>query len=225
MKASFAVSSLSGSGMVAIQPPEVAGLPSNLPNPFSELAGGEVNQVLSTCGVRGALFEFMQLEGDGLPANYNRFFSEWDYRPDETYDRVEVVRGGRSGIFALSAAAAIGNFVTAVLRTQMGNLTVSAEAPGDERMDVLDGGQIPSLKEWYFSVGRQAIEGEGARAVGFLGEYGEQFRVAVERDFEGGSILLTCKHIDLHNVDNSPSPAFAVAGSNTTAIAGFDPRI
>ena len=224
MDASFAVSSISGSEMVATQAPGVAGLLSNVPSLFGESAGGEVNQNLSTRGVRGGFFEFMQLEEDGLPTNYNGFFSEWDYRPDETYSRVEVVRGGPSGVFAPNAASAIVNFISSVPHTQTGNVTLSAEGAGDERLDFFVGGPVSSASGWYASVGGHAIAGEGSRPVGFLGEWGEQIRVAAEKDFKNGSVLLTYKHIDLHNIDYSPSPALAVANGDTKAIPGFDPR-
>jgi len=42
---------------------------------------------------------------------YNGFFSEFQIRPDSTYDRIEVVRNGPSAVFAPEGAAAIINFI------------------------------------------------------------------------------------------------------------------
>ena len=224
LDASFAVSVITAQDMVSTQAPGVAGLLSNVPSLFGESAGGEINQNLSTRGVRGGFFEFMSLQEDGLPTNYNGFFSEWDYRPDETYDRVEVVRGGPSGVFAPNAAAAIVNFISNIPKTQTADLTLSAEIPGDERLDFFVGGPVPNENGWAASIGGHYLIGEGSRPVGFIGEWGGQIRAAVQKTFAAGSITLTYKYIDLHNIDYSPAPAFAVYGGDTQAIPGFDPR-
>jgi iron complex outermembrane recepter protein len=221
LETSFGVSTVSREDMMNNPSPGVAGLLDSVPGLFGESSGGEVNANLSARGVKAAFMSYISLQEDGLPVMYNGFLSETEIRHDSTFERVEVIRGGPSGIFAPNGGAAIVNFISRMPEEEEGDVTVSVTDYGTVRTDFFYGGPISGLEDWYGTIGGFYRQGESRKNVEYDGDHGGQIRASLKKVFEDGSITFSYKHIDDSTVFYLPVPV-ASNGDRLKSINGFD---
>ncbi len=223
LSAAFDVSILDHKDIVTTTAAGVAGLLDSVPGFYGESSGGEINQNLSVDGLRPSFFGYISLQEDGLPTMYNGFFSEFQIRPDSTYDRIEVVRNGPSAVFAPEGAAAIINFISRMPSTDQGDATFSVTSAANKRIDFFYGGPI-STTGWSGSVGGYYEIGQGERPVGYNITNGGQVRAALSKEFPGGEVNITYKHINAYTAFYLPMPAAEDSSGHLSAIPGFDPH-
>lgn len=221
LNASFDTTLVPHSDIVNTTAAGPAGLLDAVPGFFGESAGGEVNSELSVDGLRPDFFGYISLQEDGLPSIYNGFFPEYQLRPDATYERIDVVRNGPSGVFAPEAAAAIVNFITRMPSKPEGDVTVSFTTQTNKRADFFYGGPIAN-SSWSAMVGGYYELGEGERPVGYNITRGGQFRFGVQKKFEGGSVTAFYKHIDAHTAFYVDVPAIQDADGKLRGVPGFN---
>jgi hypothetical protein len=223
LTSSFDVSVLDHKDIVTTTAAGPAGLLDSVPGFYGESSGGEVNQNVSVNGLRPSFYGYISLQEDGLPTMYNGFFSEFQIRPDSTYDRVEVVRNGPSAVFAPEGAAAIVNFISRMPSTDQGDATLSFTSAANKRIDFFYGGPIYETG-WSGSVGGYFENGPGERPVGFDVTKGGQIRAALTKQFPGGLITITYKYINANTAFYLPMPAAENASGKLSALPGFDPH-
>ena len=224
LNSSFDVSIVPHQQIVTTTAAGPAGLLDSVPGFYGESSGGEVNQNLSSDGLRGAFYTYISLQEDGLPVMYNGFFSEFQIRPDSTYERVDVIRNGPSGVYAPQAAAAIVNFISRMPAVDEGDATLSFTSEGNKRLDYFYGGPVGAFPGWSASVGGYYEIGQGERPVGYNVTKGGETKVSLAKNFPGGSLTITYKNIDAHVPFYVDTPVAENASGALHAIPGFNPR-
>lgn len=194
-----------------------------VPGLYAEAAGGEANTNLSARGTRPGFNAFISLQEDGLPVLYRPIGAEWEIRHDITYERVEVVLGGPSTIFAPQAAAATVNFMSRLPENTVSEVRLSVTDYGRYRTDLFYGGPISD--NWFGSIGGYYRRGDGIRDHGFTVSHGGQLRANLWRDFSGGdgSVLVSYRHTDDNTPTYAPGPV-NLADGQPAPIAGFNFR-
>ena len=147
-------------------------------------------------------FRYISLQEDGLPIfevpGLLFAFPDAMVRQDETIDRVEVVRGGSSAIFASNTPGGIVNFISRTGDPELsGVLKNSVGLQGMERLDVNVGG--PLVADWRFNLGGYYRYDEGVRNPGFPANRGGQLKLNLTRTLPSGYIRFYGKY--LHEKD------------------------
>jgi iron complex outermembrane recepter protein len=196
-----------------------------IPSIYGEGYGGETNTGINARGIRENWNTYISLQEDGLPLLYTPFFSEQEIRPDATYDRIEAVLGGPSGIFTAQGSSATINFISREApEEQEGDIAFSVTDYGTFRTDFFVGG--PLTDKWSATAGGFYRKGEGVRDNGYDGDEGGQFRASLRRtlgDADQGSATLRIKLINDNTIFYTPQPVDFSSGT-PKAIPGLDPR-
>ena len=172
-----------------------------------ESSGGEVNQNISMRGILGV--EYVMFMEDGLPVfpTMHTFFMNADnlFRIDENIERLEVVRGGSSGLFGSNTPGAIVNFINKKGGPEVaGVLKATAATGGLARYDFNLNG--PIAEDWLFNVGGFYRYDRGVRDPGFPGVRGGQVKASVTRQLRNGYLRASAKLIDDRNQFILPLP-------------------
>lgn len=195
-----------------------------VPGLWGEPAGGEVNTNLSARGTRSGFNSYISLQEDGLPVLYSPFFSEYEIRYDATYDRVETILGGPSGIFTAQGAAATVNFISRLPQDRVeADTKIAVTDFGQVRTDVFVGGPIAGSDSWFGSIGGYYRRGQGVRDVGYDGELGGQLRGNLKYVYDSGSVTFAYKHIDDNTIFYINTPV-DLRSNKPEALPGFNAR-
>lgn len=191
-----------------------------VPGFYVEDSGGEISNNVAPRGLGGgAAFSFISLNEDGLPAIYDGFFNDLLVRQDVTIERMEVVRGGTSGILTVNGAGALVNFISRKGTDEpegLAKLTLSDY--GTIREDIFYGGPISA--DWNIGIGGYYRTSDGPREPGYTADHGGQLRVNLTRKLDNGELTFHFKKVDEHNTFLLPIP---LRGSgNPKSIPGFD---
>lgn len=193
-----------------------------IPGLQGEFSNGETNSNLNVRGTQGGFISFISLQEDGLPVQYSPFFAEFEMRNDLTFERVEAVLGGPSGIFTAQGAAATINYISRRPRETEGEVRFSATDYGQVRTDLFYGGPIND-NGWYGSIGGFYRQGDGIRDTGYTASSGGQVRASLTKEFSDGSLTLAYKKIDDQSPYYNPLPTDTSDPNSPVALAGFDP--
>ena len=196
-----------------------------VPGLWAESWGGEANNSLSARGTRPGFNTFISLQEDGLPIAYSPFLSEFEIRQDLTYERIETVLGGPSGVFTAQGAAATVNFISRKPHQQEGEVRLMLTDYGNTRLDAFYGGPLAGLEAWRFAVGGYFRSGNGIRQVDYRADHGGQLRLLLSRDIDSGrgDLTLSLKRINDNTAFYTWAPV-RFAGGRPALIPGFDPR-
>lgn len=226
VEASYAITTVPAETLRLQAPRSVAEVLKNVPGFWVEASGGVGGANIRARGIPIEGYAAIGLQEDGLPVQHDGGLgflnSDFSFRQDETVDRVEVVRGGPSTIFASYAPAGVVNFITrkptdewhAVARAELGEF-------GYYRGDAWVGG--PLANGFRFGLGGFWRQNDGVRDPGFTSDKGGQFRVQAGYDFKGGSIDFNVKHIDDNTIFYLPAPLTFDVDGDTAGLAAFDP--
>jgi iron complex outermembrane recepter protein len=202
----------------------LAALLSDVPGLYGEASGGEENLNISPRGVRGGFLEYISLQEDGLPVFYNGFLEELEFRPDLGTDRVEITRGGPSGVMTSNGAGAIVNFISRRASDHAeGEASLSYSSFGSARLDFFYG--TPLGNSTSATISGYYRRGDGAKNVGYDANHGGQVKGTLTRLFDNGEITVTYKLIDDHTQFFLPQPVkISQDGSvqRITPITGFN---
>lgn len=204
-----------------------------VPGLYGQSSGGEVGSSLSPRGLSSNFFTYISLQEDGLPVQYGGTYNEMQVRNDLTFGRVEVIRGGPSGVFAPNGAGAIVNFISYMPEGDpIGKVRLSVTDYGTTKGEFVYGGKM--AEKWYATIGGYYREGRGIKPRGYTNQLGGQIRAKVKREIEGGAITLSLKLIDdatplymtLPNQLSSDGKLSPIPGYNsqTQALAGPQTR-
>ena len=116
IEASYAITTVSEDKLRMQSPPSVAEVLKNVPGLWVEASGGVGGANIRARGIPIEGFAAIALQEDGLPVQHDGGLgflnTDFSFRMDETVNRVEVVRGGPSSIFASYAPGGTINFIT-----------------------------------------------------------------------------------------------------------------
>jgi hypothetical protein len=224
LAASFDVAVVSQVDIVTTPAVGVAGLADSIPGFYGEASGGENGQNLSVDGLRnsGGFFDYISLQEDGLPVQYNGFYAEYQIQPDASYGSVEAVNAGPTTVFVPEGGAATLNFITRMPAVDSGDITFSVTSEGSKRLDFFYGGPLPFSNGWSASIGGFYESGQGPRPVGYDMERGGQLRMMIEKKFDGGFVSVAYKYININTPYYFPEPAAEDSGGNLHSLPGFN---
>jgi len=221
---SFAITVLSQEKLKESPAIGLAALLSDVPGLYGEGSGGEENLNISPRGVRGGFLEYISLQEDGLPTLYNGFLEELEFRPDLGTDRIEVNRGGPSGVMTSNGAGAIINFISRKATDHPeGEASLSYSSFGSARLDFFYG--TPLGNSTSATISGYYRRGDGPKNVGYDANHGGQVKGTLTRLFDDGEITVTYKLIDDHTQFFLPQPVkISQAGSiqRISPITGFN---
>jgi len=204
----------------------LAALLQNVPGIYGEASAGEMNLNISPRGVRGGFLTYISLQEDGLPIFYNGFLEELEFRPDLYTDRVELTRGGPSGVFASNGAGAIVNFISRKASDKPeGEASLTYYSYGQARVDFFYGTPIGNSGTTSATVGGFWRVGDGAKNVDYDVNHGGQFRFNITHAIDNGEISLSYKLIDDHTQFYLPQPVKITQDGNIqriSPITGFN---
>lgn len=221
---SYAVTAIDREALKSTPALGLAALASSVPGLYGEASAGEENLNISPRGVRGGFLEYISLQEDGLPTIYNGFLEETEFRKDLTYDRLEVTRGGPSGVLTSNGAGAIMNFISRQAGDKPeGEVSVSYSDYHSTRADFFYG--TPLNADTSVTFGGYWRWGDGVKDTGYQGNHGGQFRGTLTHKFENGELFVSYKHIDDHTQFYLPQPVKITQDGNVqhiTPIPGFN---
>ena len=142
LQTSYGITILNADDVSRNNPVGLADLVDAVPGLQGEFANGETNTNLNVRGTNGGFNAFISLQEDGLPVQYSPFFAEFELRHDLSYERVEAVLGGPSGIFTAQGAAATINYISRRPLTTEGEVGLAVTDYGQLRTDFFYGGPI-----------------------------------------------------------------------------------
>lgn len=228
--ASYAITTLSQDAIKDIAPSSTADLLKAVPSVWVESSGGQTGANVFVRGFPGAGdARFVTIELDGSPlygASGLSFMSTPDlFRLDDSIQRVEVLRGGPSPIFASGQPGATVNFIQkdgTDTPDGAGSIRATIGTEDFRRIDAYWGGQI--AKDWYFAGGGFAREGDGVHDSQFPINRGGQLEAILTRKFDNdnGSISLSARHTNDKNAFLTSSPMVSINGK-LHRLDGFDP--
>jgi outer membrane receptor protein involved in Fe transport len=221
---SYAVTTMNEETLRLRSPMGVADALKSVPGFWVEASGGEASANIRARGIPQEGFSAIALQEDGAPVQHDGGLgylnADQSFRLDETIDRIEVVRGGPSSIFASYAPGGTVNFITRKGEAQEGVVKVQASDYGLKRVDAYYGGPVG---DWRMGVGGFWREDDGIRDPGFTANKGYQIRASVGRDFQRGSFDFNIKHLDDNVILFAGVPLKFNAAGEPSAAPGFDP--
>ncbi len=221
---SYAVTTMNEETLRLRSPMGVADALKSVPGFWVEASGGEASANIRARGIPQEGFSAIALQEDGAPVQHDGGLgylnADQSFRLDETIERIEVVRGGPSSIFASYAPGGTVNFITRKGETKEGVVKVQASDYGLKRVDAYYGGPIG---DWRASVGGFWREDDGIRDPGFTANKGYQVRASIGRDFQRGSFDFNIKHLDDNVILFAGVPLKFDSNGEASAAPGFDP--
>lgn len=226
VEASYAITTVSEEKLRLQAPVSVAEVLKNVPGFWVEASGGVGGANIRARGIPIEGYAAIALQEDGLPIQHDGGLgflnTDFAFRLDETTQRVEVVRGGPSSIFASYAPGGVVNFITRKGGDRFEGL-VKAEVGdyGLYRGDAFVGGPVAGFR---VGLGGFYRKDDGIREPGFTANEGGQIRASIGRDFAGGSVDFNVKHVDDNSIFYLGIPLTFGADGDTAAVPGFDPN-
>jgi len=221
---SYAVTTMNEEALRLRSPMGVADALKSVPGFWVEASGGEASANIRARGIPQEGFSAIALQEDGAPVQHDGGLgylnADQSFRLDETIDRIEVVRGGPSSIFASYAPGGTVNFITRKGDVKEGVAKVQVSDYGLKRVDLYYGGPVG---DWRMGVGGFWREDDGIRDPGFTPNKGYQVRASIGRDFERGSFDFNIKHLDDNVILFAGVPLKFNAAGEPSAAPGFDP--
>src|SRR5882724_5041500 len=204
---SYAVTAINQEALKSNPALGLAALAASIPGLYGEASSGEQNLNISPRGVRGGFVSYISLQEDGLPIIYNGFLEEMEIRKDLTYDRLEVTRGGPSGVLTSNGAGAIMNFISRQAGPKAeGEVSVSYSDYQAVRTDFFYGTPLDSAGETLVTFGGYYRGGDAVKDPGYQADKGGQFRGTLTHKFDSGELFVSYKHLDDHTQFFLPQP-------------------
>ncbi len=223
---SYAITTLTADALRSRAPSSVTEMLKSVPGFWVEASGGEGSGNVRARGIPVDGFGSINLLEDGLPVQHDPALgflnADQAFRVDESIDRVEVVRGGPSSIFASNAPGGSVNFIMRKPGDEFSGLAKYEYGPTSNlnRFDGWFGGPIGG--GWKFDVGGFYRNEDGVRDPGFTGNRGGQIRADLSKDFSRGHVALSFKRLDDHAILYTGIPLTKDANGDIVAVNGFD---
>jgi catecholate siderophore receptor len=228
MRQSTSVSDLDSESLANLGVTSAADALRLIPGLRSEASSGESN---ANVGVRGIPISaggarYLQFQEDGLPVLMfgDIAFATPDtfLRADGSVDTLQVVRGGSASTLTTGSPGGIINFISKTGREEGGFLSLSKGLDYSQtRQEFGYGGKLAERTRFY--IGGYYRVGDGGREGAAGTEKGGQVRMNLTREFDGGFVRFSFKHLDDQTPTFLPTPVRFVNGK-IEEIPGLDPR-
>lgn len=199
LNSSVAITQVNRAQLEQKAPRSTADVLETIPGFFVEGTAGPVSNNYSVRGLPGGGSTFVRLIEDGMPLLYGALNDDEVLQYDLSYDRVEAIQGGTSGVLTENAAGASVNFISRRLNfDHAGGLAkLQATTYGDKRADYWY--SAPLAKGLAFAVSGYVDSTPGVRKSPFTYDTW-RLKAQVQKQFDdGGFIGLTYKHWNEHD--------------------------
>lgn len=226
-EASYAISTLSEDDLLRNNPLSVADVLNAVPGFWVESSGGEASNNIRARGIPRDGYSSVSLQENGMAVQHDGGLgylnADQSFRLDQTVERVEVVRGGPSTIFAANAPGGVVNFITrkpydapeAITKFEVGDYN-------HYRFDGFWG--TPVGEDAFIAVGGFYRENDGVRDPGFTANKGGQIRLSAGKRFEDGEIFADLKHMNDRVAFLLPVPLTFNSSGDVSGVPGFNPN-
>lgn len=227
LDASYTITAVSADEIKQANPKSTADLLKVSPGLWPESSGGQTGANIEIAGFPGggdAPYFTNQIMGSPVYGAPTLSFFEGTsaIRLDDTVERVEIVQGGPSVVFADGQMGASANFI---LRRgtdkPTGSLGFTYGSEQLERLDTFYGGKLTD--GWYGSAGGFYRYSHGVRDPQFPADNGGQFTATVSHDMDSGSFTIYGRVLRDKNQFITPVPLIQQGRDNFSAYPGFDP--
>ncbi|RUO72265.1 TonB-dependent receptor [Pseudidiomarina sediminum] len=224
-EASYAVSTISEQDLMMDAPMSVADVMKSVPGFWVESSGGEASNNIRVRGIPRDGYSSISLQENGLAIQHDGGLgylnSDQSFRLDETIERVEVVRGGPSSVFASNAPGGVVNFITR--KAYDGERIVFKTELGDYSHGRIDGYYgTPIGEDMFVSVGGFYRTNDGVRDPGFDANKGGQIRFTLGKRFDSGELLFDYRYLNDRTAFLLPVPLAQDSNGDITSMPGFD---
>jgi outer membrane receptor protein involved in Fe transport len=222
---SYAINSLSAAEIEKLAPRTYSDLLATVPGIQVESSGGEAQEITRIRGLPGDRFGFVTQQ-DGMPLYHDidgTFFNSGDgmNRLDLMTERVEIVRGGPSPIYASSAAAIANNITVSGTQHEKGAAELTVGQGGLYRLDAMQSG--PLNASTTYAIGGFYRYNDGLRDNGFPTDRGGQIRANIKHEFSNGFVKVSAEYMNDHNVFDLPVPISVPPNAGTAAHPTVNP--
>jgi outer membrane receptor protein involved in Fe transport len=228
LDASYSITTASAQQIRDVAPTSTADLLKIVPGVWVETSGGESGANVFIRGFPSsgdAPFLTLEMNGSPIIAPSSLSFLEDSsvFRIDDTIERVEVLRGGPSPIFANGQPGATTNFILKE-GTQDPHLSLRTTygTEGSYRGDFVAQGPIDA--DTTYMVGGFYRYSDGLRHTGFTGDLGGQITGSVTRKFDAGKLTVYGRYLDDKNAFYTPMPLATDGNGKFSTFPGFDAR-
>ena len=225
--ASYMLTTASAEQIKLANPKSTADLLKIAPGLWPESTGGQTGANIEIAGFPGggdAPFNTVQMMGSplyGMPSL--SFFEQTSiFRLDDTIERVEILQGGPSVVFADGQIGATENFILKQgTETPTGSIGVTYGSENLKRVDGFYGFQI--APNWYGSIGGFYRDSDGVRDPQFPADKGGQLTATLTHDSDRGTMMFYARALNDKNQFITPIPLIQNGTDNFSAYPGFDP--
>jgi outer membrane receptor protein involved in Fe transport len=226
--ASYSVMVADAEEIKEANPKSTADLMRISPGIWPESTGGQTGANIEVAGFPSggdAPFFTIQMNGSPLYGMSSLLFFEHSsaFRLDDTIERVEIVQGGPSVVFADGQMGATANFILRRGSEQpTGSVGFTYGSEQLERLDAFSGFKI--AEGWYGSVGGFYRTSKGVRDPrDFPADQGGQITATVSHDWGSGSIMLYARALNDKNQFIAPLPLIQNGPDHFSPYPGTDP--
>jgi len=198
------------------------------PGIWPESTGGQTGANIEVAGFPSggdAPFFTIQMNGSPLYGMSSLIFFEHSsaFRLDDTIERVEIVQGGPSVVFADGQMGGTANFILRRGTEQpTGSVSLTYGSEQLERLDAFLGFKVAA--GWYGSVGGFYRTSKGVRDPrDFPADQGGQITATLSRDWANGSVMLYARALNDKNQFIAPLPLIQHGTDHFTPYPGIDP--
>ncbi|MGK6354726.1 TonB-dependent receptor [Sphingomonas sp. DT-207] len=225
---SYAITTLSNETIRSRAPSSVTETLKSVPGFWVEASGGEGSGNVRARGIPVDGFGSINLLEDGLPVQHDPALgylnADQAFRLDESIERIEVVRGGPSSIFYSNAPGGVVNYITKRAGDEMSGNARILYGPTAElyRFDGWVG--TPLTDGWKLGIGGFYRNEQGVRDPGYTGNKGGQIRADISKQFAGGSLSFSYKHLADNAIFYTGIPLTKDSDGDIVGLPGFDPH-
>ena len=227
IEASYTVTTATAEEIRLANPKSAADLLKISPGLWPESTGGQTGANIEIAGFPGggdAPFNTVQIMGSplyGMPTL--SFFEQTSiFRLDDTVDRVEIIQGGPSVVFADGQIGASQNYILKQgTEVPSGSVGVTYGNENLRRFDGFFG--FPLARDTYGSVGGFYRSSDGVRDPKFGADKGGQLTGTLTHDSERGTMTLYARYLNDRNQFITPIPLLQTGTDDFHAYPGFDP--
>lgn len=225
--ASYTITTANAEQIKMANPKSAADLLKIAPGLWPESTGGQTGANIEIAGFPGggdAPFNTVQIMGAPLYGMPTLSFFEQSsaMRLDDTIERVEILQGGPSVVFADGQIGATENYILKQGTDKpSGDIGLTYGNEGLWRADGFYG--FPIAQNWYGSVGGFYRTSDGVRDPQFKADKGGQFTATITHDTDNGSMMFWARALNDKNQFITPIPLIQSGTDNFSAYPGFDP--
>jgi len=198
------------------------------PGIWPESTGGQSGANIEVAGFpSGGDAPYFTIQINGSPlygSSLPLFFAQsTPFRLDDTIERVEIVQGGPSVVFADGQMGATASFFLRRGTEQpTGSVGFTYGSEHLERLDAFSGFKLAT--GWYGSVGGFYRTSQGVRdPKGFPADAGGQLTATLSHDWANGSLLLYARALNEKNQFIAPLPLIQHGPDHFSPYPGIDP--